>query len=262
MTNQSLLTIENLKIEINTPQYYGELIKGFNFKVDQLKIVALVGTSGSGKSSIGLSILRLLPDSMTATGGKIIFEGQDLLGLPQKNMQQIRGKDISMVFQEPLSTFNPVFTIGFQIEEVLKYHTPIKRRERKARIEELLGLVGVPEPRRVANQYPHQLSGGLRQRAMIAQAIAANPKLVIADEPTSNLDVTLQAVIIDLFRKLRNELKISIILITHDLGVVREIADEVGILYDGRIVEFGKPEDILQNPSHPFTCELVNAVKV
>ena len=260
--DQSLLKIENLKIEINSPQTYVELIKNFNLKIDNLKIVALVGTSGSGKSSIGLSILRLLPDSMTGTGGKIIFEGQSLLELPQETMRQLRGKDIGMVFQEPLSTFNPVFTIGSQIEEVLRFHTLLKRRERKTRIEELLNLVGIPEPKRIAGQYPHQLSGGLRQRAMIAQAIAANPKLVIADEPTSNLDVTLQAVIIDLFRKLRSELKISIILITHDLGLVREIADEVGILYDGRIVEFGKPEDILKNPSHPFTCELVNAVKV
>ena len=260
--DQSLLKIENLKIEINSPQTYVELIKNFNLKIDNLKIVALVGTSGSGKSSIGLSILRLLPDSMTVTGGKIIFEGQSLLELPQETMRQLRGKDIGMVFQEPLSTFNPVFTIGSQIEEVLRFHTLLKRRERKTRIEELLNLVGIPEPKRIAGQYPHQLSGGLRQRAMIAQAIAANPKLVIADEPTSNLDVTLQAVIIDLFRKLRSELKISIILITHDLGLVREIADEVGILYDGRIVEFGKPEDILKNQSHPFTCELVNAVKV
>ena len=211
--DQSLLKIENLKIEINSPQTYVELIKNFNLKIDNLKIVALVGTSGSGKSSIGLSILRLLPDSMTGTGGKIIFEGQSLLELPQETMRQLRGKDIGMVFQEPLSTFNPVFTIGSQIEEVLRFHTLLKRRERKTRIEELLNLVGIPEPKRIAGQYPHQLSGGLRQRAMIAQAIAANPKLVIADEPTSNLDVTLQAVIIDLFRKLRSELKISIILI-------------------------------------------------
>lgn len=260
--SQSLLSIENLKIGIHGTHGYTELIKGLDLKVDAFKIVALVGISGSGKTTIGLSILRLLPDAMAVTDGKIIFLGENILELPQKRMRQLRGKELSMVFQEPLSAFDPVFTVGFQIEEVLKSHTTLKRSERKKRIEELFDLTGIPDFKRIANQYPHQLSGGMRQRAMIAQAIAANPKLIIADEPTSNLDVTRQAVIIELFRKLKNDLKMSILLITHDLGVVRELADDVGILYNGRIVESGKTRDILDNPSHPFTCELVNTIKV
>jgi len=251
-----LLHIKDLIIKIKSDEGSRELIKGLNLKVGSQKVVALVGGSGSGKTTAGLAILRLLSDSMDVQGGEILFEGKDLLKASIGDMRRLRGKDIAMVFQEPLSAFNPVFTIGGQINEVLKYHTRLNRRQLQERLHELLELVGLPEPKRVLRSYPHQLSGGMRQRAMIAQAIVANPKLIIADEPTSNLDVTLQAQMIDLFRKLRNDLKISMVLITHDLGIVRELADEVAVLFDGRVVECGPAREVLSEPRHAYTSEL------
>lgn len=251
-----LLLIKDLKIKIKGAIDSRELIKGLNLKIDAQKVVALVGGSGSGKTTVGLSILRLLPEGLRIQDGEIIFEGNDLLKIPPARMHRLRGQEISMVFQEPLSAFNPVFTIGYQIAEVLKYHRGLKGHPLNQRLEELLELVGLADPQRVARFYPHQLSGGMRQRAMIAQAMAACPKLIIADEPTSNLDVTLQAQIIDLFRRLKGDLKISMLLITHDLGVVREFADEVAVLFDGRVVEFGRTQDIFSEPRHAYTCEL------
>jgi len=253
---EELLRIKDLRIKIRGDDGSRELIKGLNLKVDSQKVVALVGGSGSGKTTAGLAIFRLLSESMNVQGGEILFEGKDLLKASVGDMRRLRGKDIAMVFQEPLSAFNPVFTLGFQIAEVLKYHVRLNRRQLRERLYELLELVGLPDPKRVLRSYPHQLSGGMRQRAMIAQAIAANPKLIIADEPTSNLDVTLQAQIIDLFRKLRSDLKMSMLLITHDLGVVRELADEVAVLFDGRVVEFGPARDVLSEPRHAYTSEL------
>ena len=257
---RALLDIENLKIGVQGEWEYAELIKGLNLKIEELQIVSLVGASGSGKTTIGLATLGLLPNAMGVIDGKIIFNGENILDFSQMRMRQLRGKEIGMIFQEPLSAFNPLFKIGYQIEETLKFHTKLKRRQRKEKVWRLLDSVGILDPKRVANQYPHQLSGGMRQRAMIAQVMSTDPKLIIADEPTSNLDVTLQALIIELFRKLKSEFKVSILLITHDLGVVNELADRVAILFDGRIVEAGKTEEVLSNPRHPFTCELVNAV--
>jgi len=259
MTNP-LLRIENLTIDIYSPDGVKELIRGLHLNIEESKIVALVGSSGSGKTSIGLSILRLLPAAMAIREGKIIFADEDILNVPLEKMRSLRGRDIAMVFQEPLSAFNPVFTIGCQMNEVLKFHTALSWRQRKGKILELLDSVGIPEPGRIAGQYPHQLSGGMRQRAMIAQAIAANPRLIIADEPTSNLDVTLQAHIIELFQKIRKELNIAMLLITHDLGVVNALADEIAVLSDGRIVEWGPTQGILKDPRHPFTTELVNSL--
>lgn len=259
---EPLLRINNFTIGIEEESGYNEIIKELALEIGPSQNAALVGSSGSGKTTIGLSILRLLPGVMHISSGQIIFKGENLLNLSEAKMRKVRGKEISMIFQEPLSAFNPVFTVGFQIEEMIKFHLRLKRRQRKERVRALLDTVGISDPRRVAASYPHQLSGGLRQRAMIAQAIAAEPSLLIADEPTSNLDVTLQAHVIELFKKLKDTLKISTLLITHDLGVVRHLADRVIVLYDGRIVEAGETQDVLSRPKHPFTCELVKTVSV
>lgn len=235
------------------------LLDGINFEVPELSITALVGGSGSGKTTTGLAILRLLPPALNVSKGKIFFAGKDLLQISQEHMRQVRGGEISMVFQEPLDAFNPVFTIGYQINEVLQVHTKFNRAQRQKRVLELLDLVGLPDAKRMARDFPHQLSGGMRQRAMIAQAIAADPKLIIADEPTSNLDVTLQARIIELFKKLKNELKLSILLITHDLGMVEHMTDKVAVMTNGTIVECGNTGDVLSNPKHEYTRELMGA---
>ncbi len=256
-----LLWIKDLRVWVQDDLGPRELIKGVHLKVGAQKIVALVGGSGSGKTTAGLSILRLLAESMSIRGGEIVFEGHDLLKCSPRQMQELRGRDISMVFQEPLSAFNPVFTIGLQVFEVLRYHTKLSHGQIMERVEQLLLSVGLDNPSQVMRSYPHQLSGGMRQRAMVAQAIALNPKLIIADEPTSNLDVTLQAQIIELFRKLRDELKVSILLITHDMGVVRELADEMAVLFSGQVVEFGPTKDILSNPRHAYTSELVKILQ-
>lgn len=260
--NQSLLSIENLKVGIAREAGDSVLLEELSLEIHEFEVVALVGGSGSGKTTAALSILGLLPAGIYVSEGKILFRGENLLNASQAHMRQIRGREIAMVFQEPLSAFNPVFTIGFQIEEVLKFHAFLRKTQRKKRVKDLLEMVGIADPRRISGMYPHQLSGGMRQRAMIAQAIAACPKLIIADEPTSNLDVTLQALVIELFKKLKDTLKLSILLITHDLGVVNQLADSVAILYQGRIVECGPPKEVLTNPQHPLSCELVEAVRL
>ncbi len=255
-----LLRIENLSIDIQGADSRKSLIKGLNLSVDDLQTVALVGGSGGGKTTVGLAILQLLAPAMKISEGNIFFSGKNLFECSQKQMQEIRGNDISMVFQEPLSAFNPVFRIGSQIAEVLQIHTDLNRKQIKNRVLELLDLSEVSDPKRVASYYPHQLSGGLRQRAMIAQAIAANPKLVIADEPTSNLDVTIQARILALFKKIRKELNISMLLITHDLGVVKFLADRVFILNEGRVIESGATNTIFENPKESFTKKLMELI--
>ena len=256
-----LLRIENLLIDIKGQDKKRSLISNLNLDIGAFETVALVGGSGGGKTTIGFSILKILPSAMSVGGGRILFNGKNLLECDEKQMQKIRGKEISMVFQEPLSAFNPVFRIGTQIAEVLQFHTDLDRKQIKKRVYELLDIVEVPDPKRDASYYPHQLSGGLRQRAMIAQAIAGNPKLIIADEPTSNLDVTIQAKILSLFKKLKNELNISMFLITHDLGVVRFLADRVFILDTGCIVESGCVSDIFDRPKQEFTRKLMALVK-
>ena len=260
--SRDLLCIENLTVTVAKNIQEKALVKNVSFKVPEFCVSALVGGSGSGKTTTGLSILRLLPLGLRIRGGRILFKGEDLLNASEARMRELRGKEISMVFQDPLDAFNPVFTIGDQIEEVLRFHTSLNRPQRRARVLDLLRLAGLPDPKRVAHTYPHQLSGGMRQRSMIAQAIAASPRIIIADEPTSSLDVTLQARIMDLFRKLKEELKLSILLITHDLGMVARMTDEVAVMMDGRIVEQGKTMEVLHNPKHAYTQQLVDAVKV
>lgn len=262
MSFPSLLRIENLKIYFFSEGTTNKVINGLSLEIEESQILALVGGSGSGKTLTGLSILRLLPSGAKIVEGRIIFKNQDLLQIGEEQMRAIRGKDIGMVFQEPLSALNPLFSIGYQIEEVLKFHTSLRRAERKKRVLDLLETVGIPDSQRIIADYPHQLSGGMRQRVMIAQAIAANPKLIIADEPTSNLDVTLQAQIMELFRNLKKELRLAILLITHDLAMVAHLADEVAIISGGKIVETGNTARILQAPQDPFSQQLVEAVKL
>lgn len=256
--SSNLLVVENLTVTAAGKN----IVSAASMEVPALSVTALVGGSGSGKTTMGLAILRLLPLGLVVSQGRILFIGKDVLKLPEERMRLLRGKDISMVFQEPLYAFNPVFSIGGQIEEVLRVHSALNARQRRERILELLNLVGLPDPKRTAGNYSHQLSGGMRQRAMIAQAIAAGPKLIIADEPTSNLDVTLQANIMGLFRKLKDELKLSILLITHDLGMVAHMADHVVVMTEGKIVERGITREVLEKPQHPYTRTLMEALEV
>jgi len=254
-----LLNVKNLTVKVaRTGQI---LVNQVNFDLNAKEVVAIVGGSGSGKTTTAMSIVRLLDPSLEITGGSISFNGNNLAAFNNQQMRHIRGRDIAVVFQEPLYAFNPVFTIGYQINEVLVYHTDLSRRQRQTRIPELLDIVGISDPQRVKNHYPHQLSGGMRQRAMIAQAIAADPRLIIADEPTSSLDVTLQARIIELFQKLKEELSLSILLITHDLGVVGHLSDRVAVMTGGGIVEFGPAAQVLKTPKAEYTLELMEALK-
>ncbi len=257
--NDSLLSIQGLSVVIRRECGEKRLLEEVDFQVSSDSIVALVGASGSGKTTMGLAILRLLPEAMRVSKGKVLWQGQDLLTLSEEAMRRKRGKEIAMIFQEPLNAFDPVFPVGYQIAEVLQEHTALTAAARQQRVLELLADVEIEHPERVARQYPHQLSGGMRQRAMIAQAIAASPALVIADEPTSNLDVTIQAKIMELFRKLRRQRKISMLLISHDLGMVKELADHVVVLADGRPIESGKVSEVLERPRHPFTEKILQA---
>lgn len=256
----ALLKISNLEIILKSDRVSRSLLDNINLDINEKEIVALVGGSGGGKTSLGLSVLRLLPAAMKVAKGEILFQGQSLLELPLSAMQDIRGKDIAMVFQEPLSAFNPVFKVGDQIAEVLQVHLNLSRRKTQDKVYELLDLAEVEDPRRVARSYPHQLSGGLRQRAMIAQSIAASPKIIIADEPTSNLDVTIQAKILELFKKLKSQLNISMLLITHDLGLVNFLADRTFILHEGTIVESGQAKEVFSYPQHHFTQQLARTI--
>ena len=225
--------------------------------------IGLVGETGSGKSVTALSIMRLIPSPPgKIETGKIIFEGTDLLQLDKKRMRDIRGSKIAMIFQDPMTSLNPVFKIGDQIAEGLMLHQGITKQEAREKVVDLLRMCGIPEARMRAASYPHELSGGMRQRAMIAMAIACNPKLLIADEPTTALDVTIQAQIIDLMRNLKKEIGSSILLITHNLGVVAEMCDHVAVMYAGNIVEFSNVEKLFKAPRHPYTSSLLRALPI
>ena len=240
-------------------QFY-PAVDGINLHINKDEIFAIVGESGSGKSATAVSIMKLHNPLYTRISGEIIFDGRDLLPLKEAEMNKVRGKEIGMIFQDPLNSLNPLMKIGAQIEETLVYHTDFSAAERKERSIELLTQVGIKDPERTHNSYPHELSGGMRQRAMIAIAISAKPKLLICDEPTTALDVTIQAQILDLIRDLQKEMKSSIIMITHDLGVVAEIADRVAVMYGGQIVEIAPIEQLFHNPQHPYTRSLLNAM--
>lgn len=259
---KNILEIKNLKINFYEGNFVNPVIKDLSLEIKEKEVVALVGGSGSGKTITALSILGLIPINCRVAEGEIIFEGNNLLKLPEDGLRQLRGKEIGFVFQEPLAALNPVFSIGSQIKEVLRYHTNLNREQINEKAINLIKKVGISNPEKTSKDYPHQLSAGMRQRIVIAQAIAASPKLLIADEPTSNLDVTVQAKILDLFLELRNDMNLSILLITHDFGLVEHFADKVAVISEGRIVEFGEVKEILNNPAHDYTKELLEAVKL
>ncbi|MGE0174060.1 MAG: ABC transporter ATP-binding protein [Oligoflexales bacterium] len=259
--NDVLLNVDNLTTCFATRNGLVPAVTDISFEVKKGKCIGIVGESGSGKSVTALSILKLVDENNgKITQGRIDFEGLDLLALSERQMRGIRGNRISMIFQEPMTSLNPVFTVGQQIEEVLVLHKKQSKAAAKSRAIELLGLVGMPSPEARYREYPFQLSGGMRQRAMIAMALACEPQLLIADEPTTALDVTIQAQILDLLSKLRRELGMTMILITHDLGIVADVCDEVVVMYAGQVVECAKTKEIFSNPKHPYTKALLECI--
>jgi oligopeptide/dipeptide ABC transporter ATP-binding protein len=258
---QPLLQINDLHTEFRTGAGVVRAVDGVSYSVDAGETVAVVGESGSGKSVTALSVLRLIPNPPgLITAGSVTFGGRDLLTLPEPQMREIRGGEIGMVFQEPMTSLNPVLTVGRQITETLEQHRGLTRAEALRRAEALLLQVGIAEPTRRLKQYPHQLSGGMRQRVMIAIALACDPKLIIADEPTTALDVTIQAQILELMKALTRDRGIALIIITHNLGVVARYADRVNVMYAGRIVESGPAIEIYHDPRHPYTIALLRSV--
>ncbi|MEM7778473.1 MAG: ABC transporter ATP-binding protein [Pseudomonadota bacterium] len=259
--SERLLSIQNLQTHFFTSSGVVKAVDGISYDVRPGETVAVVGESGSGKSVSAMSILRLIPNPPgKVVGGAILFEGQDLLQLSEDDIRDIRGRDIGMIFQEPMTSLNPVLSIGRQLTETLHEHLAMPKRAAMDRARELLGLVGISEPDRRLKQYPHHLSGGMRQRVMIAMALACNPKLIIADEPTTALDVTIQAQILELMKNLTRELGVAMIIITHNLGVVARYADRVNVMYAGQIVESGTAEEIYTHPRHPYTLALLRSI--
>ena len=257
----SLLEVKDLKTYFYTDSGVAKAVDGVTFSLDKGKTLGIVGESGCGKSVTSLSIMRLVdPATGRNEGGSIVFDGQDLLTLPEKEMRKLRGNRISMIFQEPMTSLNPVFTIGDQIAESLKLHKGLDKKAARNRAIELLELVGIPEAGKRVDEYPHQLSGGMRQRVMIAMALSGDPELLIADEPTTALDVTIQAQILQLLKDLQEKLHMSIIIITHDLGVIAEMADEVAVMYAGDIVEKAPTRALFDDPKHPYTIGLMNSI--
>ena len=256
----ALLEIENLQTHFRTPDGINRAVDGLSLKIEAGQTLAIVGESGCGKSVTAMSVLRLIPEPPGKIAGRIAFNGRDLLKLSDAEMRDIRGNEISMIFQEPMSSLNPVLTIGRQIREPLRLHQRLDRAAAEKRAVEMLALVGIPEPQRRVNEYSHQMSGGMRQRVMIAMALACNPKLLIADEPTTALDVTVQAQILDLMRELKQRVGAAIMLITHDLGVVAEVAEHVVVMYAGRKVEEAPARQLFARPRHPYTQGLLGAV--
>lgn len=258
----SIIEVKNLKTSFKTREGKFFAADDVSFKVNKGKTLGIVGESGCGKSVTSLSIMRLIPNPPgEIESGQILFKGRDLLKLSNEEMRQVRGNQIGMIFQEPMTSLNPVFTIGNQVGEAISIHQKnLSRKEVRAKALEMLKLVGIPGAEKRIDDYPHQLSGGMRQRVMIAMALSCNPQLLIADEPTTALDVTIQAQILDLIRRLQKEFQTAMILITHDLGVVAETCDDVAVMYAGRIVEEGSVEDIFTKPKHPYTKGLLNSV--
>jgi peptide/nickel transport system ATP-binding protein len=256
----ALLEVENLQTHFRTPDGVNRAVDGVSFQVEQGETLAIVGESGCGKSVTANSILRLIPEPPGRIAGSIRFQGTDLLKLSDRAMRAIRGNDISMIFQEPMTSLNPVLNVGRQLGETLRLHQGLDKRAAEARAVDMLALVGISEPRRRVREYPHQMSGGMRQRVMIAMALACNPKLLIADEPTTALDVTIQAQILELMADLKRKVGAAIVLITHDLGVVAEVAERVMVMYAGRKVEEAPVAQLFRSPRHPYTQGLLGAV--
>lgn len=255
-----LLEVKDLNLEFKTSRGVLKALNGITFEVRRGEVFGIVGETGCGKTVTGLSILRLLPRSAKITKGMIKFDGINLLDLPPSEMEQVRGGKAAMIFQDPSSSLNPVFTIGSQLVRVIRQHTELNAKQAEARASETLDAVGLPDIKRIMTSYPHQLSGGQQQRVMIAMALSCRPQLLIADEPTTALDVTIQAQILKLLRDLQKQFDISVILITHNLGVVAQTCDRLAVLYAGRVAEIGSTHDIFNNPQHPYTRGLMNAI--
>jgi oligopeptide/dipeptide ABC transporter ATP-binding protein len=256
-----LLDVRNLQTHFSTRGGVVRAVDGVSWDVKEGETVALVGESGCGKSVTALSIMRLVAQPAgRIVGGQVLFKGRDLLALSEEEMRHVRGREIGMVFQEPMTSLNPVLTIGRQLTEGLEIHLGMSPADARKRAEELLGLVGIPDPARRLRQYPHQFSGGMRQRMMIAMALACNPSLVLADEPTTALDVTIQAQILELMKDLSRRLGVAMLIITHNLGVVARYADRVNVMYAGRIIERGTAREIYHSPRHPYTLGLLRSV--
>lgn len=255
-----LLEVKDLETEFKVKRGTVKAVNGVSFEVDKGEILAVVGESGSGKSVTSLSVMGLIRDPGRVAGGEILFNGENLLKKSTKEMQAVRGDKISMIFQEPMTSLNPVYRVKDQIMETILTHTTMNKKEALKRAIEMLDLVGIPAPEQRVNDYPHQMSGGMRQRVMIAMALACDPELLIADEPTTALDVTIQAQILDLINRLREKLGMAVLLITHDLGVVAETADKVVVMYCGRVVEQATVEQLFTKPLHPYTQGLLDSI--
>jgi peptide/nickel transport system ATP-binding protein len=256
-----LLEVKNLRTYFYTDDGTARSVDGIDFSVDRGETLGLVGESGCGKSVSALSVMRLIPEPPgRIVSGEVLYNGRDLLKIPEDEMRSIRGNEISMIFQEPMTSLNPVFTIGYQIDEAVMLHQKVSKAEARNRSIEMLRLVGIPAPEQRYGEYPHQLSGGMRQRVMIAMALSCNPALLIADEPTTALDVTVQAQILELITRLQDEFGMGMIMITHDLGVIAEVCDRVAVMYAAKVVEYSTVDEIFYNPKHPYTIGLLKSI--
>jgi len=257
---EPLLDVKDLKVSFRTEDGLVRAVDGITFSVDEGEVVGIVGESGSGKSVTMMSVMRLINDPNAIYEGEILYKGRNLMGVSQDAMRQVRGEEIAMIFQDPMTSLNPVYTVGWQIEEQLNEHNDLNKGQARQRAIALLTQVGIPKPEQRIDDYPHQFSGGMRQRVMIALALSCNPDLLIADEPTTALDVTIQAQILELIKNLKQEFGSAVVLITHDLGVVADVADRILVMYAGRIVEEGNKEQIFYDPQHPYTWGLLGSI--
>ncbi|MDR3518855.1 MAG: ABC transporter ATP-binding protein [Azospirillaceae bacterium] len=255
-----LLEVTDLRVAFHTERGILQAVDGVSFRVEAEEIVGVVGESGSGKSVCLMAVLGLISGPYTHIEGSVRLMGRELVGLPNRELRKIRGRDMAVIFQDPMTAMTPVYTVGQQIVEQIRVHQPLSRKAAKARAIDLLDAVGIGAPAKAADRYPHELSGGMRQRAMIAMALSCNPRLLLADEPTTALDVTVQAQILDLILRLRSEFKSAVILITHDMGVIAEAADQVMVMYAGRVVERGSKNQLFANPLHPYTWGLLASI--
>ena len=258
--SENILSVQNLHTSFHTDKGEVKAVNGVTFNLEKGKILGIVGESGSGKSVTAYSIMRILEKNGRITEGKILYKGQDIAEFSEKQMREFRGKCCSIIFQDPMTSLNPVFTVGNQLREAIELHTDRKGKEAEARAIEMLTLVGVNEPEKRVKQYPYELSGGMRQRVMIAMALACEPDILIADEPTTTLDVTIQAQILELMQSLQKKLGMAIIMVTHDLGVIADMCDEIIVMYGGRVCERGTAEDIFYRPHHEYTKGLLRSI--
>jgi peptide/nickel transport system ATP-binding protein len=255
-----LLEVKDLRVHFDTEDGLVQALDGISYSLEPGQVLGIVGESGSGKSVSSLTVMGLTRSRNARISGEVLFDGRDLLGASEDDMRRLRGNDIAMIFQDPLSSLHPFYKIGDQLVEAVRAHRDVPKAQARDRAIEMLGLVGIPEPRRRVDAYPHEFSGGMRQRVMIAMALINEPKLIIADEPTTALDVTVQAQILDLIERLRRELNTSIVMITHDLGVVAEVTDDIAVMYAGRIVEYADKDTIFAAPEHPYTWGLLKSI--